>query len=93
MRSVSVAPDGMQALVAGDAGLALRRSSTGSWQSLALGTESDLHAALITYAGDRAFVAGEGGTLLKADELGGSWVEAPVGTSVALTALEDLDPH
>jgi photosystem II stability/assembly factor-like uncharacterized protein len=93
LRSVSVAPDGMQALVAGDAGLALSRSPDGSWQSLALGTQSNLRAALITHAGNRAFVAGEGGTLLKADQLAGSWVEAPVGTTVALTALEDLDPH
>jgi photosystem II stability/assembly factor-like uncharacterized protein len=77
----------------GRAGTALTRDAFGVWTSLAIGTTVDLHAALVTDAAARWYVAGEAGTLLSTGDRGARWTTTPLGTSAALYALEDLsDP-
>lgn len=86
------------ALAAGAAGTALLRGPDGRWQSVATGTDADLHAALIDRAegadgnDPRMYLAGAAGTLLSSTDGGRSFQAIPLagGPTAALYGMEDF---
>ena len=86
--AVALRDDGMRALAAGADGLALARDARGAWSTLRTNTVAYLHAALLE--GDRAYVAGEEGTILEAATVETGFVPVVSRTRATLWALEDL---
>jgi photosystem II stability/assembly factor-like uncharacterized protein len=88
--SVSANESGTSVLAVGKSGTALVRSSAGTWTTLATGTSVDLHAALVSAADGKLYVAGDNGTLRTSADLGATWTAKPLGTTVSLYGLQDL---
>jgi photosystem II stability/assembly factor-like uncharacterized protein len=93
LNGVALAADVSKALVAGDAGTAMRRDAAGKWTETETGSKARLNAAMITHDGTREYLAGEGGTLLGTSHLGTIWDKPALGTIATLYGLEDLDSN
>jgi photosystem II stability/assembly factor-like uncharacterized protein len=70
---------------------ALLRGSDGSWRALAAADATKLHATLVGPREDRAYFAGENGTLLETVDAGQSLFRVPADTRAALRGIEDLE--
>jgi photosystem II stability/assembly factor-like uncharacterized protein len=90
LESVESVEDGSSVLAAGHNGVAMLRSSSGSWTPLTTGAGVNLHAALVADSGARLYVAGDNGTLLTSIDSGASWSAVALGTNLPLYGLQDL---
>jgi photosystem II stability/assembly factor-like uncharacterized protein len=71
-------------------GLALLRSSEGTWRSIPMAEPTKLHATLVGPHEDRAYFAGDDGALLETVDDGRSLFRVQADTRAALRGIEDL---
>ena len=76
---------------ASGAGLALLRSSEGVWRSLPMAEPTQLHATLVGPHEDRAYFAGDDGTLIETVDGGRSLFRVLADTDASLRGIEDLE--
>jgi photosystem II stability/assembly factor-like uncharacterized protein len=70
---------------------ALLRDRDGSWRTLDTTDSARLHATLVGPREERAYFAGENGTLLETVDGGQSLFRVPADTHAALRGIEDLE--
>ena len=90
LESVSLGRSGALASAAG-AGLALLRTSAGTWTPLTATEPLQLHATLVGPREDRAYFAGDDGALLETVDGGLSLFAVKAATSATLRGIEDLE--
>jgi photosystem II stability/assembly factor-like uncharacterized protein len=90
LEGVSLGRTGMLGSAAGS-GLALLRSSDGSWSNLPSDEALALHATLVGPREDRVYFAGDSGALLETVDGGRSLFRVPSDTNAALRGIEDLE--
>lgn len=93
--AVARAPDGRIAGVAvGEAGALIRTVDGSAWQRADVSLSETLRSAAMTDDARLALVAGDGGTLLRSEDRGASWLSVAVGpanvTSVTLDGRGSL---
>lgn len=90
LEGVALGRSGQVGSAAGS-GLALLRSSEGVWRSIPMAEPTRLHATLVGPHEDRAYFAGDDGTLLETVDDGRSLFRVQADTHATLRGIEDLE--